>query len=252
MLYKEWLTVRTKFLLWLIVYAGAMALFLYGRANHSYTEPLFQSWLGIACLVMAVISALGGVDIIAEEKSSGTLSFVMTRPISRTRIYTSKIGVNVAALAAASIPANLIMLALDQFIPTPVTWYETINVPCGEATMNCGFYGGFELTTLYQSTNALQSLAAIAVILMFGIGVICLSGFISIFATNTIRAIFFTIPALVLSVVFIGFLVTSINSYYDYYPRWFSGADGVPGLIIFTIAGGFFYAGLITFKRKEF
>jgi hypothetical protein len=249
MLYKEWTTVRTKFLLWVLIYAGALGLFFEERRYSSYSEPMFQVWLGISYLLMAVVAALGGVDIIAEEKASSTLSFIMTRPISRARIYASKIGVNVAALAAACIPANLIVLVIDQLRPTPVAVYQMVNETCGRNEW-CSAWR--QVGTEYQSTNALQSLGAIGLILLFGIGIICLSGLISIFAANTIRAIFFTIPALLLFVVLTVFLISCVSPYYLNNPIWVSSVNLATGLILIAIAGGLFYGGLVLFKRKEF
>jgi ABC-type transport system involved in multi-copper enzyme maturation permease subunit len=256
MLYKEWRITRLKLVIWAIIYLGATALFLQGHSQRpTYDEPFFQSWLGISALVMTAVAALGGVDIVSEEKASGTLGFLLTKPISRTQIYFAKIWVNILALAVAFVPFNLFLLGLDQAIPTPVRVAEFVTESCGENTWCSGWQ---ERGTVYRSFDLFQGLGMLGMIFLYGAGIICLSGLISIFARNTIQAIMLTIPALI---AFLVIVTSSITV---------SLGSGLPGSPIvgstwsFTtlnlstplILGGaiivFFYTGLLAFRRKEF
>lgn len=249
MFYKEWQTAKVKFVIWVIIYFGAAGLFIWDHSKRlSYSEPFFQSWLGISILVMTVVAALGGVDIVSEEKASGTLGFLLTKPISRTRIYFTKIGVNILALAAAFVPFNLFLLGLDQAIPTTVNVMQFVTEPCGE---NAWCSGWQEQGTVYhRSFDLFQGLGMLGMILLFGVGLICLSGLISVFARNTIQTIMLTIPAL------IAFLVIVTNSL-PLTPRtgyvWsFSSINPATPLILAGAIIVFFYTGLLAFRRKEF
>ena len=256
MLYKEWQITRIKLVIWAVIYMGAAGLYMWDHSKRlNYSEPFFQSWLGISILVMTVVAALGGVDIVSEEKASGTLGFLLTKPISRTQIYFAKIGVNILALAAAFVPFNLLLLGLDQTIPTPVKVMQFVTEPCGENTWCSGWH---DQGTVNSSFDLFQGLGMLCMILLFGAGIICLSGLISIFARNTIQAIMLTIPALI---AFLVIVTSSIT---------IPAGSGLPGSPIvgstwsFTtlnlstplILGGaiivFFYMGLLAFRRKEF
>src|SRR5690349_7139796 len=136
MLYKEWITVRFKFWLWLALYGllGLLSVTLlsptryYVAASSDYIpSPLFSIWISVSTLVTIFAAILGGVDILAEELERGTLSFLLTRHITRIRIYTSKILLNVTGLAGSYILVSLIILLIDRFQPNPINLGEALG-----------------------------------------------------------------------------------------------------------------------------
>lgn len=253
MLYKEWKTVRIKFFLWVAVYLGAGVIFIIEEGGynlgHNFSVPLFEQWQGISALTMTLGAALGGIDLVADEKANGTLSFLLTKPISRTQIYLSKLGVNIIALAVAFLPVNLLMLAIDRFNPTGISEQGRSSEACLQHLIEeCS--RKIQATT--QASDLLQGIAVIGLILLFGTSIICLTGLVSIFARNTMQAILFTMPALA---AFVGMVAASLVR---------AGPSGMVGigyfysvsivtpLIVLWVGGSFFYVGLYFFKTKEF
>jgi hypothetical protein len=246
MLYKEWTSVRTKFLIWLVLYAGVLGWYLVWRHQRLElelnTDPIFLYWMQTSWSVTILVAALGGVDVVAGEKSSGTLSFIMTRPISRTRIYISKIGLNVATLAAVFIPINLVALADDQVQPTRILVIELVSNTMVR-------WNGI----VYQSYDVVQGLELVGFTMLYGITIICLTSLVSIFAPNIMRAIFFTIPVLGIFIWFTSNMVMDTTpNYKDLMITWFGGMNLHNSLLLLLLAASFFGGGLVAFKRKEF
>jgi ABC-type transport system involved in multi-copper enzyme maturation permease subunit len=250
MLYKEWTTVRTKFLIWLVIYVGGAATFLVLRSKGAIpaSNDIFQIWASTSLAITLVVAALGGIDVVAEEKASGTLSFLLTRPISRTRIYATKVSLNLATLAMSFVPVSLIMLLIDQLYPARIQQVWSEVQPCGEDQW-CTIVHFEEGYTLH-STAIAGGLTTVVLLLLIAAVVVCLSSLVSIFASNTLQAIFVSIPVLALFLV-----LTSADMYrsYEYYLNGsFSGQYAAYLLLIVAIGSLSFGAGLVAFKRKEF
>ncbi|MEI6043681.1 MAG: ABC transporter permease subunit [Chloroflexota bacterium] len=250
MLYKEWLSMREKAYLWLGIYAGLILLTLivwspnerfgpftlytvYGNLNDldfiSFTIPLFVEWLSFSASVTWIAALFGGADMISDELDKGTLSFLLTKPLSRARIYTTKMLLNVAGLTLMFGLSSGVVFVIDRFQPHPV-----------------GLWQAFVWSLL---------------IWVVGVTIILLSGLISVFTRNVLQTIALTvaIPAgfglmgsialSVLSSLFIFlaerniFLPIDMNS--NLLLVW-----STPALVI--LACGFFWGGIVAFKRKEF
>ncbi len=253
MLYKEWKVTKVKFWVWLTVFGGAAGLTLliwvlqWGRNAQA---TLFQSWLIYGLVTMAVAAVLGGVDIIAEEKASGTLSFLLTRPIRRSQVYLGKIGVNFGALLVAFAPFSFLLLAIDRLNPTPIVAYKFITGPCIE---NLGCSGSMEpIITGTRSIDLGQGLSGIIVFGLVGAGIICLSGLVSIFARNTMQAMGFMLPVW----GGLSFLIVASATNRFFYSQnpspwpFIFGEFTVP--LLFSTVGILLAGGLLAFKRKEF
>jgi ABC-type Na+ efflux pump permease subunit len=199
---------------------------------------------------MVVVAALGGVDLVAEEKANSTLGFLLTKPVSRGRIYFSKILVNSLALGAAFLPGNLLILLADQLKPIPILHFYQVEGPAGAL---CGeFQACFsqKYEFIYHSFDILPALWVLGLILMFGVGIVCLSGLVSIFARNTMQAILLTIPGLAVFLVIVintlgggGRIVNAAS---------FSTMNPLTPLLLAGAIIVFFYSGLAAFRRKEF
>ena len=253
MLYKEWKTVRIKFFLWVAVYLGAGIVFIIEKGGlnlgHNFSVPLFEHWQGISALAMTLSAALGGIDLVADEKANGTLSFLLTKPISRTRIYLSKLGVNLAALAVAFLPVNLLMLVIDHFNPTGISEQGLSSEACLQhLTEECS--QKIQATAL--SADMLQGIAVIGLILLFGASIICLTGLVSIFARNTMQAILFAMPALAAFVGMVAASLVRLGPSGMVGIGYFYSVSIVTPLIVLWLGGSFFYIGLFFFKTKEF
>jgi ABC-type transport system involved in multi-copper enzyme maturation permease subunit len=166
---------------------------------------------------MAVAGVLGGVDIVAEEKANGTLSFLLTRPISRRQIYITKIGVNLAGILAPFLIGSLAVLGVDKV-----------------------------------STNLADNLLMVSLVLLVGVTTTCLSGLISIFARNTLQSM---LLGLVITGSLIGsfFILESILSglIWQIIPPTLP-AGFLLMVLLSGLAAGFFGAGISFFNRKEF
>lgn len=163
MFYKEWIAVRFKFYLMLGLYGLAslltLVLWLSGR-SFSGKASLFYSWLTLNLIITLAAGVLAGAGLISEETGNETISFLLTRPLSRFRIYAGKILVNVLALVAAFGLVNGLMLGLSSLDPRhhDAAW----TVP----TFQAGEPG-----------MVIQTL-------LMGITVVCLGGLLSIFIHN--------------------------------------------------------------------
>ena len=122
MVYKEWLTVRYKMLLALVTYTllGVLSVIAWTTA---WKTSLMGIWLPVSLAGTCFMGALGGVDLISEEKDKGTISFLLTRPVSRARIYTTKIGLNVIGLASVYGLLTLIVLGLS-YLPITYDYWD--------------------------------------------------------------------------------------------------------------------------------
>ena len=58
-------------------------------------------------LIMALLAAALGVNLMSDESARGTLSMLLSRPISRTRVLLVKYGVGAAGLFAVTLLGNL-------------------------------------------------------------------------------------------------------------------------------------------------
>ncbi len=242
MLYKEWTSVRFKFYLWAAIY-GALVLSLltfwspWSRFGNSwyklgyplFIQPVYLDWLNFSSVVIILTALLGGVDMISDELDKGTLSFLLTRPITRRRIYTTKILINLLGLGAIYGLSSAVMLTFDQLQP--------------------------------KSVNLLEGLGLTLVVYAIGAILICLAGLISVFTRNALQTISLTIAipfSLVILVALnlytiLPFIGTFTGTELKFQPNL--SAEMSLTLLAIAMIGtiaGLFWSGLVAFSRKEF
>jgi len=241
MLYKEWLTVRIKVLMLAAIYT-LIGVFVYITqptvVNNCCTVPMLRHWFNYSFLVTMGAAILCGVEIFADEKSSGTLGFLLTRPITRRRIFMTKILLNLCALAVVFLVSSAVLFIINS-IPRSITLeqYQFIDgvITTDPPVQIFADTVGFE-----------EALARTLSTLMEGLCFVCISGIISLFARSLLESLTFNILA---GIIF-GLVVNSMHV-----PFYFV-ANSQNELFIFlglaVLAVGVFAAGLFIFQRKEF
>ena len=253
MWYKEWRMIRLKFTIWLVLYGFVSILFLLlWPRNQEHTVPLFQDWITPAFLLTVIVSVLGGVDIISEERTDHTISFLLTRSIKRTQVYTIKLAVNSLALLTAFGLGNLIVLLYDQLNPTYITLKRWVTVhPEPDA-----WYSGWETAGhVSQSYNLGAGLSVLNMIALAGLSIVCLSGLFSILAHSTMQAMMFT----GLTLLSVGLVTTRLgyqenyqNGYAAGSSNWLYSVNPTSAVILGISSLMLFVTGLVIFKRKAF
>jgi ABC-2 type transport system permease protein len=230
MLYKEWITVRQKFAMWLGLY-GLMAFLevaVFSRpspgtiyVNSANFVPMYNTWLMLSTLLTVFTSMIGGLDVLAEEVDRGTISFLLTRPVSRTRIYTSKILMNIGALGVALGLSSTAMWIIDRLSLNPIKFWEAA--------------GGSLL------------------VFLMGAGIICLSGLVAIFARNVLQTLAFTLAVVVLTIAacaYVNYFISQLHLERKL-DLVFNPALGLAVFLV-VVPPALFATGLFFFKRKEF
>ncbi|NWJ95729.1 MAG: ABC transporter permease [Chloroflexi bacterium] len=225
---------RGKFYFWLGIYAGLMLIglirwspnqaynvvttdFTTGMEFTPFVVPLFISWINFSGFITLIAALFGGVDLVSDEVDKNTLSFLLTKPISRTRIYLTKLLLNVVGLTLIFGLSSGVVLFIDQLQP--------------------------------QRVNLLEALGDMLSVLTAAIIVIFLSGLISVFTRNTLQTIAVAV-AILLGVSLSGaFVISKVASLLT--PTVEVGVTiGILGAI--GLLCGLFWSGLIAFNHKEF
>lgn len=260
MLYKEWRSVRLKFVLWLVAFivigtvhalaGGNLSLnnwlrnYNNGNFDHSfltpadyfnslkYATPLYQSWLDKFLLAIAVCAIIAGSDTISEEKDKQTINFLLSRPVTRSQIYNTKLLLNIIALWTAGIVGCAIVWLVDITGPKPLD---------------------FKLVVL--STG---------VVLITGAGIVFLTALISIYAQNFIQTLALTLITII--ALYVGLLVVTHGRGFSFDNNVIDGTpDGnvllnslslsvlfydCVGFLVATVA--LYFTGFTLFSKKEF
>lgn len=268
MVYREWFSLRLKLLLWGVAYGGGMLVFLfasawpnpmtvtiYQQAGQDVYNTLFGGWLTIIIVLTPVLALLGSIDLISEENGKGTLSFLLTRPLTRTRIYTTKILLSTGTLVAVCGLSSLLVLLVDQ-LPRRVLVSRWTTAPCGENAYCSGWSNG--VLEVSRPAELIPALTALGIILAAGTLLICATGLLSIFTRSMLQnAITAATPVLIIYLVLnangpfartsqFAPMQTELLNWAELGQRlgWMVGLSG--GAVIV------FLAGLIAFNRKEF
>ncbi len=218
--YKEWKAVRFKLMILSVVYGFVSLLLLQNTNSTYYSMGLSNTWLGYGLVITIIGGVLGGVDLIAEEKATGTLSFLLTKPVSRPQIYAAKIGVMLVALFAPFVGVGFLWLSFDMLHGNRPQLDEVL----------IGFAG----------------------VMAIGTFMTCMSCLISIFAATTVRAMLFGLGAMSgLVMTFLGAMAIANGL------RWYMGASIKPltlaaVLIVLGLALGLYRVGRNIFSTKEF
>ncbi len=239
MLYKEWRQLRWKMLLLAGVY------FLIGleayKTVRTANDPLFmlQRWFNVSLFVTTLAAALYGIGTIADEKSSGTIGFLLTKSISRTRIYTTKLLLNLGGLAVVFLLSSLIIYVIYLISKSiPLVEYQDVGgIPIALPPVQIEVHTvGFE-----------EMLVKTVSTLFLGLCFVCISGLISIFARSLLESLSLNLGVVVIYVISLNWLHS-----FPFYLETENPNDLfiIGGLVLLTLV--FFVAGLLTFKHKEF
>ncbi len=262
MFYKEWRTVRLKCGVWLLVYTmcGLSVWFGTARSETVYASSafrviasnippdtnntLFQNWLLVSALATLFITVLGGIDLVSEENDKGTLSFLLSRPLSRVRIYTSKVGLNVIGLVGTYGLASLVMLGLDQ-MPRQIAYYRSDVV--GECFETAETLVG---SIPARTSNPGEVLPTLLLITLVGAGIICLSGLVSTLTRTTMQTLAAMMSIMLVTSLLYGALANQMSwSFINFQVYQLSPLLIVPTVLL-TLA--LFLAGVLVFKQREY
>jgi ABC-type transport system involved in multi-copper enzyme maturation permease subunit len=124
--YKEWLAVRYS--LYLLV-AGlvipTIALFIW-RITQDNRQSFFGAWIIYGSGVAVVIAALIGSNLFAGERKEGTLHFLLSRPISPEKVYSTKLLLNSLFISGIFGVVGIAVIAVDAvryfFMDTNAIW----------------------------------------------------------------------------------------------------------------------------------
>lgn len=269
MVYRELFNLRLKLLLWAIVFFGAALFYLasntlfgpmpvtiYQENGQEMYNTLFGGWLKIMIIITPALAVFGAADVISEEVGKGTLSFLLTRPFSRTRIYITKVLLNTGVLLACATFSSLLVLLVDQ-LPRQVLILRWTTSPCGDNAYCSGWTGGNGLEPS-RPAELIPSLVALGVILSAAILIVFGTGLLSIFTRSFIQTI-----ATVLPLALLVYLVLTRNGPFarvsQYAPteaELLSWTDTPARLLwlegLVFLSGIVFLGGLVAFRRKEF
>lgn len=210
MVYREWFYLKYKVLAWLIVYAGwaVIFLFLHVWPNQMYVffgdwgnfdvyDTLFNKWLASIALMTPVLALIGGVDLVSEERNKNTLSFLLTQPISRTRIYVTKVLLNGGGFTGIIALSSLLILLVDQL---PRTINVVSYIPCNnDAKSLCT-----AITPGPGRPIELDwAIMGLALVLLFGVFIVFITGLFSIRCRNVIQTIGAASPVVVVVYMYI-------------------------------------------------
>lgn len=249
MWYREWITIRYKFGLVQLLYTmlGFMLATFWNQSTTSdqaRVAPLFENWIMYSPFLILGAAVLGGADLISNETDKSTLSFLLTRPLSRVRIYASKIVFSSLALATTYGLSSLVMLAVDA-IPRQRNLIILVPNERGAAFVNAGQVTSVPVDLLY-------AFGSILLITLGGIGVLCLTGLVSIFARNIMQTFIFT--AMVSGGLFFIYKETAEKWGISVSPSTFYHPESILmlALLVSVLAGIIFIVGIRAFCHKEF
>ncbi len=124
--------------------------------------------------VMPLMAVLAVSDAFAAEREQGTLLLMLTYPVKRSVWVLAKLAAYAAALAAALVPAALLLLALRLSLPLPWGWGETA-AGLAKLFLAAWLYGlGFAAAGCVVSLGAATKAQALSRLLLFWFAVVFL------------------------------------------------------------------------------
>jgi hypothetical protein len=162
LLWKEWREHRS---LILAAWAIALVLPVFLVVGMLVTTPNYElAALGqmlpmvLMLVVWPVFAAATGATTVAADRADGSLRFLMSRPVSRSRIWVAKVGVAVAAFALIVAGSIALAVAFD-FLLSGKLDLATWNEP-GAAAALVMFLGALFISAHYCSLFFRRPLAA--------------------------------------------------------------------------------------------
>ena len=249
MWYKEWQAVRFKFWVWLAFYGlGAGLFILMWPRNEEHLTTAFQDWSGGAFLMTVIVSVLGGIDVVTEEKSGNTISFLLSRPIKRSRIYITKLAVNSLALLLAFSVGSGVVFLYDRLYPTDVTIKQWVT---WQADPNTWYSGWATVGHAVQSCDLFTALATLGLMALAGVCIVCLSGLFSVITPSTMLAMLATGSAL-FSVGIIAIAVGYREDFASGSYNWLYTINPISASILMFTTIILVAVGTLSFKHKAF
>ncbi len=276
MLYKEWRLVRYKFLLWFLGFGFITMSYLFQflvlrrfemlvypwNGKENYTN-LFEYWLNQSWNYIPILAVLGGIDLISEETGRGTLSFLLAKPLARTRLYLTKVGLNSLVLSGVIGLWSLVVLLMDQ-LPHTVDISKWNSVSDGTAT----YFGMPHIGTgPAHPAELFPALLSVLMVVLLCSAIAAMVGLFSIFTRNVLQTL--AISILPLGLLMFGFvqLGKEFNSQVNI--RTEGGMTGNPigeiplvagawegrlvGVVLLAVLAGLCIgSGVFLFQRKKF
>lgn len=196
MFFREWFGLRLKLATWAAIYGGWAVVFLFIHVwpnqmsvfighwgDLDVYDTLFNKWLASIALMTPVLAILGGVDLVSEERNKNTLSFLLTQPVSRTRIYVTKLLLNSGIFMAIIALSSLFILVVDRL---PRTVNMVSYLPCATDPKSLCTDISPGLSRPIELDLALMGLG---LILLFGLLILFITGLFSIRCRNFMQTI---------------------------------------------------------------
>ena len=172
--------------------------------------PLAALGVVLPLFLPIAVAVLGG-DAIAGETASGTLRYLLVRPVGRTRLLIAKLVTVVA----------FVILAV--FVVAAVTWVEGKlllgRAPAGGTTTSLSG------TTLTPAEIAVRTGLALAYVIICMLGVAAVALFFSTVTTSSVGAALGTVGVLIASTVLLG--LDAAQALHPYLPTryWLAFVD---------------------------
>ncbi len=185
MFYREWLSLRSKVLIWLIIFGGWAILFLYqhiwltpwvtrpyyeDQTGRLVYQSLFNEWLSGLATITPLVALLSAVDLFSEETGKGTHGFMLVQPLSRARIYATKLLLTAGVLVIVLGLTSTLVLAGDR-VPKPVYFTQFTLTPC-QPFDACLVPGMSESMNLPVALISFLLIALCGTVVLFGTGLL--------------------------------------------------------------------------------
>jgi ABC-type transport system involved in multi-copper enzyme maturation permease subunit len=122
MLYREWLGARLKILVISAMFAATLLIMLVvwlSLKSNSLRTPFYNTWSSISIFLTLTSAIFCSLDLISEEVNKGTISFLLSRPVSRTRLFLTKFGMGIFVLFITYSVFAFLAYGLDRLITFP-------------------------------------------------------------------------------------------------------------------------------------
>jgi ABC-type transport system involved in multi-copper enzyme maturation permease subunit len=107
--------------------AGAIQSQIDALIRGGYDAYIWSQWYSkTAPQILAILAAIMGAGLVASEVSKGTIFFLLSKPVSRTRVLLIKYGVNALALLGVALLGSVAILVAAAVRGQTVHWAGVI------------------------------------------------------------------------------------------------------------------------------
>ena len=116
MWYKEWIdTIKSRLIVLVLLFGLLDVFLLFMFADDHYrikttAASVFWAWFISSTMILIVAGVVFNADMVSREIDQNTLSFILTRPLSRATIYHHKLLINIAVVLSIFSLASLPIL----------------------------------------------------------------------------------------------------------------------------------------------